>query len=140
MIDLQLPKGKAVFYDDIKLLPMEQLNAFQIHLLQDSGIGSTILDYDRHEERIDMFLATGKIAEVIEERKNKRYNFWLMIQKLNTKSLAICCLLQSIEGQEIRDFSDEGLKRHSEKLADLGITLFEIEQLAEEVKKKSIGI
>lgn len=128
------------FYDDIKLMPIEQLNAFQVNLLQDSGIGSTIQDYDRHEQKIDVFLASGKIEEALRERENKRYNYFLMLEKINTKVISIACLLHKIGDEVIEDFSDDALKKHHAKLLELGITQGEVEEVIDTIKKKLIEI
>lgn len=140
MKNIQLAKGTAEFYDDIKCLPMEQFNAFQVQLLQDAGVGSTIFDYDAHQEKLNAFLMAGKLDEAKQEAENKRFNIWLLLNGENTKLYSICCLLNKIGDREITDFSDDGLKKHHDELIELGITLHEIEQILDEVKKKLISI
>ncbi len=136
---INLSDGVAEFYDDIKLMPIEQFNAFQVHILQDAGIGSTIEDYDRHEQKIDLLLSSGKVNEAIKERENKRLNFFLMLEKINTKVISISCLLYKIGDKIVEDFSDDSLKKNHDELIRMGITQNDVEEIINTVKKKSIG-
>lgn len=66
--------------------------------------------------------------------ENMRMNVYMIQENINTKHLAFCVLVKSINGEMCNDISDEGLKRTLERFKDIKVT--EIMTSLEEVKKK----
>ncbi len=135
MITAKAGKSELQLWSSPYELPMERFIKFQSINLQDIGIGSSIEDYDKHEETIDLFLYSGKYESAIKERENKRYNVYTILEKMNTKSISLACLVSSIDGNPCFDISDEGLKRTSERINKTGITAGDLFKIQEELKK-----
>lgn len=137
-MEITLPKSKkrVLFFDDIKTLPIERLNEFQVQLMQDSGMGSTLFDIDKREQRTDAFLAAGQVAEAMQERDNKRMGLFLLFEKINTKSLCLSYLVQSVDGVAVECETDAQAVKLAKTLEKGGITFAQVSEIVETLKKK----
>lgn len=125
------------FYGSIEDLPVERFMQLQAVSLQDAGIGSTLEDYDRHEQQVDLFLSAGRYEDAIKERENKRFNIHTILERINTKSMMLACLCHSI-GKDVRlDITEDGLLATSKILNKSGYTQRQLVDLVGELKKKS---
>ncbi len=135
MITLKAGYKELEFWSSIEELPMERYIQFQIMAFQDAGLGSTLLDYDKHEESIDTFLAAERYEDAIKQRENKRFSVYMMLEKMSTKSLTLACLCNRI-GKDLKfDISTDGLTSTSKEINKTGIPFIEIKRFTNELKK-----
>lgn len=140
MTEVQLSNGtKIEFYDDIKEIPMYKLNAFQAALIQDAGMGSTIEDIDARLAKLDAFLAAGKCEEALQERQNMRFGLFFLLSGINTRSACLAHLVATVNGQAVRDTTDEDVLKIARTLEAGGLTMLQVLGLTGELKKKSMA-
>jgi hypothetical protein len=138
MRTITTPKGSLQILESIKELPIDRYSEFQKYLLQDAGIGSDIEAVYKHFEKIDIFLASDKIQDAINERTNQHFNFFFMLNKINITHLSFAVLVYAIDNQPITDYSETNLLLVCKRLGELGITHEQLTSVLEEVKKKLI--
>lgn len=126
-------KHKVTYYDAISELPVTRFHVYNKMMLIDAGIGCDLVDLDTHFERVNAFLASGKIEEAQREISNIRQNVNFIQESLSPRHLAFCALVKEIDGEET-DINEDGLKRTMDKLKD-GV-VGDIETNLEESKKK----
>lgn len=131
-------KGRFRVCDSIKELPIDRFTEFQKYLIQDAGIGSTIEDVYKHSEKLDAFIQTDKIAEAITERINQHYNFFMMLNKINITHLSFAVFVESIDGNDITDYSQTGLQDVCARLGKVRLRRGQLESILEDIKKKLI--
>lgn len=118
-----------MIYTDIDQLPAERFSKVNKFWMLNDELGSSFEDIDRiHMTRLILSLNDmDKAKKVIDNMRVLIYN---IINEVNPESLAFACLIQSIDGMEVTDLSDENLKRILKELSDKGLT-------ADVLKKKS---
>lgn len=126
-----------MLYSSIREIPEWRFQKMQMLLLQQEGYGCTLADIDKRFERGDAFLAAGKIDEAIEERYNQRLAFHAMISGISFKTLALACMVDSIDGNSVDAETDDGLKAAHDVLVKLPSG--EINDLIDELKKKLLA-
>lgn len=129
-------KHEIKFYDSIKEMPISRYNLMQAYLMQDSGIGSTMVDVEQHFRNLDIFLSSGKIQQAITERQNLHINFYALINKIDNRSKSLACMAHSIDSTLIGDTDDE-ICKVVDLIKDLSVGTFE--EISEELKKNCIG-
>ncbi len=134
MVEVQLTHHKVELYNSIEELSIERFHKYNKMLLVDSGIGGTMEDVDKHLGRIAALVRQDKKEEVGKELENMRQNIYMVQAGLNPKMLSFAALAKSIDGKDITDISDDGLKQIVEQLKNETIT--NISQALEDVKKK----
>lgn len=124
------------FYADAKEGSMKRYNEFNKYLLLDAGVGCTMEDIAGHFSKLFGFLSASKIEDARLEAENLYFNNYAVLEKINFKSYAFACLVESINGVQYDDFSEDGLKLVLSMLESSGITQQTIEQAVDDVKKK----
>jgi hypothetical protein len=108
----------------------------QKYQLIENGIGSNIGEFDRHFKSTIDFLKHDNRDKAIKELSNLRHLFYHSLNEVDPSHMSFCCMVHSIDGKEIIDYSDESLKKMCKRLSDIGLTQ---KLLAEQaVKKKSM--
>lgn len=138
MREISVDHGKFKFSESIKELTIDRFSEFQKYILQDAGMGSDIDAVYKHFEKLDVFLAAGKLEEAIRERSNQHYALFFMLNKINITSLSFAVLLYSIDDVRVEDYSETNLLRICERLGRDGLSRGELESLLEDVKKNLI--
>lgn len=131
-------KTTITLYSSIKELPIEISKKFNNYLLQDAGIGNTIESVDDHLARLMVFVSEGKKEELLEEVKNLRYNLFSMISEWDYESLSFGCLVKSVNGDPVADYSSEGIIALMARLSDEGLNNEKVQSVIDEVKKNLI--
>lgn len=126
----------VILYDSIENLPMDQFSKMQKYHMIENGIGKDISGFDKHFESTTEFLKHDKKDKAIGELKNIRHLFWHLLNEVDPSQLAFCCMIHSIDGIEITDYSDTSLQIMRDKLSDYGLTQKIIADQA--VKKNSM--
>lgn len=115
-------------FDDIDQLPIERFNKANKYWMLDDNIGSSFTDIDRtHISRI--ILVADNKEKVLKEIENLRILIYNVISEVNPSHMAFACLVETIDGEQVGDYSEEGIRRTLKRLSDLGFT-------AESLKKK----
>lgn len=132
MVERKLCGHNVVFYDNVEDLPIVQFHRYSKYMLVEGGIGDSIQDIDRHITRIINFLDDKKKA--YQEILNLRQCMYFVLMEQDVHNKATLCLVKSIDGEDWKDFSDNGL----EKLYKLvnGANQGELNELALEVRNK----
>jgi hypothetical protein len=137
---ISIVAGNRTFelFGSIKELPILRYKRMHHFLLQESGIGSTMVDIDYRMGKTVSLLQSKNHDEAITELTNLRYSFFSAISELDFKSMAFACFIHKIDGQEFNDISSEGLTEVVRMLHDTEITVGQMEAHWESVKKKLI--
>lgn len=139
MREIICKNGSFLINETTKELPINRYKDFQKYLVQESGIGSDINGIDNHFKNLDLFLQSNKIQEALVERYNLHINFYLIFERMDIKSLAFASLVDSINGQEVTDFSERNLLKISDQLGAMKFKRGQLENILQELKKKLIA-
>lgn len=98
-------------YDSIDEMPIVNFQKYNKYLLIDSGIGSDADDIDAHIVKIAKFIKANNNKKALQELQNMRQNMYMVNNEISPKYLAFAALIHSIDGKEVNDLSDDGLKK-----------------------------
>jgi hypothetical protein len=134
MRELIIKKGlrrtRLMMYDDIEQLPIERFNKANKFWMLSDNLGNSFEDIDKvHLSRL--FLIAGDKEKAVKEINNLRVLVYNIINETHPDQLAFASLIHSVNGKEVTDISDEGLRVLLKMLSDKGLSIGE-------VKKKSI--
>jgi hypothetical protein len=110
MKNLIVNKKVVRVYDSIDEMPIINFQKYNKYLLIDSGIGSDADDIDAHITRIARFIKSNNAKKALQELQNMRQNMYMVNNEISPRYLAFAALIHSIDGKEINDLSDDGLK------------------------------
>lgn len=123
-------------YSSDREMPMRRYNIFQKLLLIEAGIGSDMNAVNRRFEKLHSYQAAGMQAEAMREAENLHYSIHAVLNSIDYKTATFACLIAQIGDDKCEDITEEGLARTSERLLSLGVTVADIDDSVEEVKKK----
>ena len=129
---------KIVLYDDIDQLSIEQFNKINKYWMLHDNIGSSFVDIDNNHIAKILMVADNK-DKVVMEVENLRLLIHDIINEVNPSMMAFACLIYSIDGKEITDYSDEGIKNILKKLNDSGLKIGDLKKKMKEVREKIYG-
>lgn len=136
---VKLPAGNEISIRvSPKELPINRFTDFEKYLVQSAGIGSTMGDVDKHFANVSRFMQAAKYEEAVLEWQNMHLNLYMMLNRINIKHIAFACLIDSVDGKKIDDYSEEALKNLCEELGKMGLTEEMLSDILESVKKNSI--
>ena len=110
MKNLIVNKKVVRVYDSIDEMPIINFQKYNKYLLIDSGIGSDADDIDAHIMRIAKFINNKDNKKALQELQNMRQNMYMVNNEISPKYLAFAALIHSIDGIEVTDLSDDGLR------------------------------
>lgn len=110
MKNLLINKKVIKVYDSIDEMPIVNFQKYNKYLLIDSGVGSDADDIDAHITRIAKFIKANNNKKALQELQNMRQNMYMVNSEISPKYLAFAALIHSINGKEVNDLSDDGLK------------------------------
>ena len=119
MKNLTVNKKTVRVYDSIDEMPIINFQKYNKYLLIDSGIGSEVDDIDAHIARISKFIKSNNAKKALQELQNMRQNMYMVNSEISPKYLAFAALIHSIDGEEVNDLSDDGLKNVLAKLKEI---------------------
>lgn len=125
---------KVTYYETISELPITRYHVYNKMLLVDSGIGSTIADFDNHCDRLVAYLHRNEMENAYKEIDNIRQNIYLIQSALSPKHLAFAAIIKEVDGVERNDITDAGLKETLAMIGDCPIG--EADENIESAKKK----
>ncbi len=138
MITIQAGNKTFELFGSIKELPIIRHKRMQHFLLQESGIGATVADFDNHLSKTVSLLQSQNYDEATNELTNLRYSFFSTLSELDFRSMAFACFINKIDDQPCDDISSEGLANTVKVMSDTSLTVEELESHWEVVKKKLI--
>ena len=110
MKNLIVNKKVVRVYDSIDEMPIVNFQKYNKYLLIDSGIGSDADDIDAHITRVAKFIKCNNAKKALQELQNMRQNMYMVNSEISPRYLAFAALIHSIDGEEVNDLSDDGLK------------------------------
>ena len=119
MKSLLIYKKIVQVYDSIDEMPIVNFQKYNKYLLIDSGIGSDADDIDTHIAKIAKFIKANNSKKALQELQNMRQNMYMVNSEISPKYLAFAALIHSIDGKEVNDLSDDGLKKLLQDLKDI---------------------
>lgn len=119
MKSLLINKKIVRVYDSIDEMPIINFQKYNKYLLIDSGIGSDADDIDAHIVKIAKFIKANNNKKALQELQNMRQNMYMVNNEISPKYLAFAALIHSIDGKEVNDLSDDGLKKLLQNLKDI---------------------
>ena len=119
MKSLLINKKIVRVYDSIDEMPIINFQKYNKYLLIDSGIGSDADDIDAHIIKIAKFIKANNNKKALQELQNMRQNMYMVNNEISPKYLAFAALIHSIDGKEVNDLSDDGLKKLLQDLKDI---------------------
>ena len=131
MKDLILKKGLkrtlVKLYDDIDELPCDVFQKMNKYWMLSDQIGTSMEEIEeRHLKKIAFVVkdekrvldAVGKLSNAIS----------MVLSETNLDNLAFACRVFSIDGVEVTDRSEQGLKNVLKELSDKGLTMGEVKK------------
>lgn len=119
MKNLTVNKKTVRVYDSIDEMPIINFQKYNKYLLIDSGIGSDVDDIDAHITRIAKFIKSNNAKKALHELQNMRQSMYMVNSEISPKYLAFAALIHSIDGEEVNDLSDDGLKNVLARLKEI---------------------
>ena len=134
MKTIDIGKHKVEIYDSIDELPIKRFHKFNKYLLVDAGVGSDLNDINEKIAKIMRYVDRSDKVNARIELENLRQAMYLVTQETNLKHLAFMVLVKSIDGKEITDLSDEGIRATQKVFENQSLNF--IDRLFQSVKKK----
>jgi len=119
MKNLIVNKKVVWVYDSIDEMPIVNFQKYNKYLLIDSGIGSDADDIDAHITRVAKFIKSNNAKKALQELQNMRQNMYMVNSEISPRYLAFAALIYSVDGKEVNDLSDDGLKKLLQDLKDI---------------------
>lgn len=119
MKNLIVNKKVVRVYDSIDEMPIVNFQKYNKYLLIDSGIGSDADDIDAHIVKIAKYIKSNNNRKALQELQNMRQNIYMVNSEISPKYLAFAALIHSIDGKEVNDLSDDGLKKLLQDLKEI---------------------
>lgn len=136
MRTIDLNGNKVTLYASIEEMPITDFQAYNRALLIDAGLGSTAEDLDSKLANAVRRLKRGDTKGAAQELENLRQTFAIVTSKTNPRMLAFAALVFSINGKEVKDKSDEGLREILRQLERRRVRVGSLLEALFEVKKK----
>lgn len=119
MKSLLINKKIVRVYDSIDEMPIVNFQKYNKYLLIDSGIGSDADDIDAHIVKIAKYIKSNNNKKALQELQNMRQNIYMVNSEISPKYLAFAALIHSVDGKEVNDLSDDGLKKLLQDLKEV---------------------
>lgn len=119
MKSLLINKKIVQVYDSIDEMPIINFQKYNKYLLIDSGIGSDADDIDAHIVKIAKYIKSNNNRKALQELQNMRQNIYMVNSEISPKYLAFAALIYSVDGKEVNDLSDDGLKKLLQDLKEV---------------------
>lgn len=121
-------------YTEAHEVPMYNFHLMYKYALYASGIGSGG-DIGKRFGRLISYLQKEDLEASIEETNNLMSAYYLALEGIDPENLSLCCLIHSIDGVVINDYSQENLILIDKKLSKAGLSKLELKSILDEVKK-----
>ena len=137
MIHLFKKNIKIEFYDSIEEMPHRNYMKFNKEMMRQNEVGNDSNDVRKRIERAMSFINAGSADKAVRELSNARMTYTYAGAEIQPRGLALASMVKTIDGQKQTDLTSDGLRRVLTVLQDNGITKGEVDDISEEIKKKS---
>ena len=137
MIRLIKRKVSIEFYDSIEEMPHRNYMKFNKEMMRQNEVGNDNNDVLKRIERAMSFINAGSSDKAFRELSNARMTYTYAGAEIQPKGLALASMVKTIDGQPQTDLTSDGLRRVLTVLQDNGITKQEVDEISEDIKKKS---
>ena len=110
MIDQNIGRLRLKVYGGIDELPSERYNKFNIYCLLRAGIGNDAESIATHIQDLATTIGKNDTERAMVQLNNYYHALNMILNHEDTQSMAFACLVHSINGVEITDISEEGLR------------------------------
>ena len=135
MINKKIGRLRLELYSSIDELPAERYHKFNLYSLLSAGIGNDVESIQGHISRIYEALQKKDFERLQTMFQNYYHSLHFILEQIDTQSISFACLVHSINGQEIKDLSDENLKKVSSRITK-SVKRAEVLNLVQSIKKK----
>lgn len=119
-------------------MPIHLYAEFNKYLVQDAGIGSDGPSLNTRFSTLFQFVANGMMDEANTECYNLFSNAYLQVNKISIKDLSFACFIESINGEELTDYSEDNLIKVCQDLGRMGLTRGMVDDILQDLKKNWI--
>lgn len=130
-----LVKTEVKLYQDIDETPIELYNLFNEYSLKASELGNTMADIDKKHTNLATLIVKKKNEEAVQALNNLYQTYWSTLNHINYKSLCFGCLIHSVGGKKIEDYSEESLRELLKGLSKKGLTMKMVKEEIDSIKK-----
>lgn len=110
MLSKNIGRLRLELYSSVDELPSERYNKFNIYCLLRAGIGNDAESVLEHMQGLYQSAGKKDYQRVLTQLQNYHHSLSAILSHEDTACTAFACLIYSINGVEVRDTSDEGLK------------------------------
>lgn len=125
------------FYDAIDDLPIVRHHRFNEFIALSSEIGSTMQDFDKHIDELGIMIGRGDKENSLKKLMNMRQSVVFAIENVSPMSMAFATLVHKVDGKEMNDHTDNGLKKVINLLSEIKVSYSLVKSIVDYVKKKS---
>ena len=137
MTIIELTGGIVEIYDSPYSLPELQRIEHDYYSLIHANIGSSMLDIDQHFLPLMTLIGTPDVEAQVDAVNNLRYLlFNIQNKQIGPKPLAFACLVKSVNGDDWKDYTEEGVNKLADVLSTMGLTNDVIADQLPELEKK----
>lgn len=111
MREVRIRKHTLMLYDSIENLPIVRYNKYTKYIMLEGAIGSEFGAFERHIERVVRYMGMNDTKKAVTELNNLRQSLYFGLNETNMQHLSFACLIHSIDGEELTDLTDEGLRQ-----------------------------
>lgn len=137
MKELQLKGLTVSLHDHIDELTIERFNQANEYSLLDAQIGNTPQDVTRRLSNLINHVRSKDLDAIEEEVRNLRTSLFMVLDHNNFRGIQFCCHIATIDGKPLEDYSHENLRKVLTRLSKAGLTMGQVREAMEDVKKKS---
>lgn len=127
---------KIELYDSIHNLPAWRDVKIDYYLLEDTGLGTNIEAIGSLFSSIVSAARSGNAKDVETAVYNIMSGIYSQIQEYRPDFMAWACMIKSINGEPFEDLSWDNVKKTIKMLSDDGLTIGDLDETFEEIKKK----
>lgn len=121
-------------YENIDEMPIQNFAQLEKNLIIESGVGTSINDFDVRFEKLLQFNSSGHKDKVSNEVNNIRNLFYNITNEIRPDTDAYSCLVSTINGKKT-ECTESGVAKTSKFLNDIGVTKAMIDEKGS-IKKK----
>lgn len=118
MITEKINGYRVEIYESIEEMPAVRFNRANKYLLLQSGIGSSLADFDKHLAKLSLVIKGDNKKKAIDIINNMRQLYWNIDQGMNVEQLSFACFVHSINGTIETDHGETRLKEIIKRLSD----------------------
>ncbi|MFD2936315.1 hypothetical protein [Spirosoma flavum] len=123
MRTLTLPLAILNCHDSPRTLPESRRTEHDYYALIESNVGSSQDDIDRHFDVQLGLVGSDDLDAQVTAINNTRFLFANLLGKqYSARSLAFCCIVETIDDVPWSDYSPEGVEQLSRILSEKGLT------------------